>query len=579
MDLLIPRDQDTGQTMLSSPGAPVKGETRPSGADVGPVSPDVAHPGSLSPLSTFGNEWSSRRGYLSAAGGTVVITVLLYCAHRWVHYDEDADQSAMLYLPFVIAMAIYYGFRPAVVAALLSFAGWDFFFVRPQFSMLVYSIHDYVMLGTFLISALATGHLAAQVREEARRTAQRENETSELYQATNAISREVHADRLLPVLVEQVTRICGSPHCLVLRYNPDKVDVFLTAGAAGIESNASASRSPNLVAVNKMAEIVVQRDIYVGFGSSPQTWAKECNRVGVPVSEAAGLYVPLYVLGRTVGVMYVRYRQDGTPFSAQHERVVLHLANHAAVVIARLVMGEEAWRQARHNAVLDERNRLARDVHDSLSHMFTGIKFLLEAADRIAPSPNAFELVSRARQLAVDGTQEARRSVWALRATPEEADGGLPAAVRAIGDRLANAVPIQWEVLVTGSPRRLSHATEQDLLRTCQEAVGNAVRHAKADRVRILLDYEADGVVLSVVDDGRGFDAGQANAGSGFGLTSMRERCERIGAELDIKTEVGQGTCVRVRLPWTEENAASLVDSADANNGMIAPGDCEIRPL
>ncbi|MGO8673418.1 MAG: GAF domain-containing sensor histidine kinase [Capsulimonadaceae bacterium] len=413
----------------------------------------------------------------------------------------------------------------------------------------------YFLLGLLSIVALSMARLAARIREEARQTAQRENETAVLYQAIYSISREVHVDRLLPVLVEQVTGVCGATDCLVFRNDPDDEGLSLVAGMSGD------AEPPYYASVLTIAGIVLDRDICVGFGACQETWAAECRRAEIPMGDSAGLYVPLHVLGRIVGVMYVHYRGDGQPFCAQHERLILTLANHAAVVIARLAMGEEAQRQARNNAVLDERNRLARDVHDSLSHTFTGIKFLLEAADRVAPSPQALECMARARDLAIEGAQEARRSVWALRAAPLDEGGDLPGAIRAVGERFGTGLPARFEVSVTGAPRPLQPAVEEDILRTCQEAVGNAIRHARASCIQITLAYETDCVSMSVVDDGCGFDAECVSPGKGLGLTSMRDRCARIGAEFCISGERGRGTRVRVSLPIVRNEVMRLPQS------------------
>ena len=200
------------------------------------------------------------------------------------------------------------------------------------------------------------------------------------------------------------------------------------------------------------------------------------------------------------------------------------------------------------------RLHLAREIHDTLAQSFTGIVIQLEAAeDTLSAQPQATaQHLARARELARSGLGEARRSVWALRSQMlEEAD--LGAALQRLVAQMAPARAPIVRLQVQGAPHPLPPDTESELLRIAQEALGNALKHARAGRVDISLSYGQRQVVLVVADDGRGFDTGHSTGG--FGLTSMQERASRINALLDISSLPGKGAQVVCFAPLNQDNA------------------------
>jgi signal transduction histidine kinase len=211
---------------------------------------------------------------------------------------------------------------------------------------------------------------------------------------------------------------------------------------------------------------------------------------------------------------------------------------------------ERLMAQFRESAIVEERNRMACEIHDTLAQGFTGISIQLEAAaDILTASPEeARGHIERAHNLARESLGEARRSVWALRPTLLEGEG-LVAAVGQFIERIAAGTSIRIEPSVQGTPQPLPSQTEMHLLRICQEATVNALRHADASKIQILLIYGPSKVELCVLDNGRGFDPRACKNDHGFGLTSMRERAERIGAQLTIRSEPGVGTRVVATVP------------------------------
>jgi signal transduction histidine kinase len=211
--------------------------------------------------------------------------------------------------------------------------------------------------------------------------------------------------------------------------------------------------------------------------------------------------------------------------------------------------------QAREAGVLDERQRLAREIHDTLAQGLTGIITQLEAAEQARQDPNAWQKhVEQARALARENLTEARRSVQALR--PETLEGSRLAD--ALGEMAARwsesaSVPLRFET--TGHPKPLLVDLEVALFRVAQEALTNVRKHASASKVGVTLSYMEDVVLLDVRDNGIGFipesgvTGSRSAAGHGFGLHGMSQRLRRVGGKLDIESAPGTGTALSASVP------------------------------
>lgn len=203
------------------------------------------------------------------------------------------------------------------------------------------------------------------------------------------------------------------------------------------------------------------------------------------------------------------------------------------------------------SAVLAERNRMAREIHDHLAQGFTGVLLQMEAAEALLgrlqgdPKPVLTRL-EHARQLASDSLQEARRSVMALR--PRKPEGtDLLGAIRLLADRLLVGTDIRVDLAQSGRPRSLSEAMEEELLRMAQETLTNALRHGRARAIQVLLAWEGRRVRLSIQDDGRGFDPKAQSAG--YGMRSIRETLRRLRGRLDVESRPGAGARITITLP------------------------------
>ena len=221
--------------------------------------------------------------------------------------------------------------------------------------------------------------------------------------------------------------------------------------------------------------------------------------------------------------------------------------------------------EGRELAVLEERTRLAREIHDTLAQQLTGIVLQLEAAEAMQSrqqSERSRELIVAAREQARLALQEARRSVWNLRPMPLEA-AGLTAAVALEAERFGSRTGMAITVRNDAVPRHLALAPQSEVavFRILQEALANAGHHSNARLVEVDLRAVDGELLLTVSDDGSGFDTGDgvaASSAGGFGLVGMRERARLIGADLEVTSEPAHGTRISLRVPLDhQEEAAS----------------------
>ncbi|MGW4488463.1 sensor histidine kinase [Amycolatopsis sp. NPDC004368] len=206
--------------------------------------------------------------------------------------------------------------------------------------------------------------------------------------------------------------------------------------------------------------------------------------------------------------------------------------------------------QAREAGVLDERQRLSQEIHDTLAQGFTGIITQLEAAAQASENPAEWQRhLDTATALARENLTAARRSVHALRPEPLES-ATLPDALAEVARLWSERTAVPAGFSTTGTAEALHPEIEATLLRITQEALSNVARHARAGRVRLTLSYMGDEVTLDVVDDGVGFDPEHPPPSEGgFGLPGMRSRVQRLAGTLHVESEPGGGTAISVNLP------------------------------
>jgi DNA-binding NarL/FixJ family response regulator/signal transduction histidine kinase len=262
----------------------------------------------------------------------------------------------------------------------------------------------------------------------------------------------------------------------------------------------------------------------------------------------AELDVPIKVGGRVLGVLGIEsdkrdaFHEEAVPF-------IETLADQIAVAIENARLME----RARELAASDERNRLAREIHDTLAQSLIAVSMELDTIQaRLGDDPNRVGgLVSHARELAHRAVDEARHAIWSLRPVPLEHQSLSEALAAELASLEQGGGVEQADFSVQGDARPLASEVEAALFRIAQEALSNIRKHARARRARLLLTYGERSVRLLIEDDGCGFDpsAGATPGDGGFGLGSMQQRAALIGGDLEIDASPGWGTRIRIFVP------------------------------
>jgi signal transduction histidine kinase len=258
------------------------------------------------------------------------------------------------------------------------------------------------------------------------------------------------------------------------------------------------------------------------------------------------LLIPLNSKGQVSGMLSFRLIDD-RQFQEEELGIARALATQASLAIQLTQLA----RTARESAVLEERNRLAGEIHDSLAQSFAGISMQLSAASRAVKrkSEDALSYVERANELARFGLSEARRSALSLRSNLIE-EAGLIEALRKLTERsnIPGLITCSFQATRVDE-RAVPPEVQQDLLRIGQEAISNALRHAQPTEIRVRLCLNPRNLALKVTDNGSGLTKSRLiNEGQGFGFANMRARAKSLGATLEIRSKPGQGTSVIVRL-------------------------------
>ncbi|GAA2459511.1 sensor histidine kinase [Agromyces soli] len=283
---------------------------------------------------------------------------------------------------------------------------------------------------------------------------------------------------------------------------------------------------------------------------------------------AASIAVPLVIVTFAISVasttMHLGFEPGSIlgPFISAGVAIVIGLGYRAmaqetrerqALILDLMATREELAAASREAGTKAERERLAREIHDTVAQGLSSIQMLLHAAERDVQDDRTRERLELARETAAENLQETRRFIREL--TPAPLDGrGLPAALQRLVDS-ANAQAEQSGATVrasfstSGEPAPLPMAVEATLLRIAQGSLANVVGHARATHAELTLSFLGDEVALDVVDDGVGFDPRKAEAGDGFGLPAIRRRAERLGGTADVESAPGEGTAVVVRIP------------------------------
>ncbi len=228
------------------------------------------------------------------------------------------------------------------------------------------------------------------------------------------------------------------------------------------------------------------------------------------------------------------------------------LALVSLVVLVQRLRLKRAEREF--NAVLGERNRIAREIHDTLAQGYVGISVQLEVLAellRMSKVDAAAKHLDLTRGYVREGLADARQSIWALR-SQDSGETTLPVKLRRMVETEGNH-GLESTFSIFGAYRPLPADTEREILRVAQEAIHNVEKHAGAHNLSVQLEYRPQEIALEVRDDGQGFAAGETPAPGHYGLTGMHERAATIGGKLEVTSEAGSGTTVRLRVNARKE--------------------------
>jgi two-component system, NarL family, sensor kinase len=281
----------------------------------------------------------------------------------------------------------------------------------------------------------------------------------------------------------------------------------------------------------------------------------ECSRLRDATGDRQGLAfhasVPLVEGERLLGIMNVA-TSEWDLFTPQDLQILSAVGYQLATAIERTQLAEQATQVAR----VEERNRLAREVHDTLAQELAGIALQLEAADALLDSaPERARIrIQQALQRARESLAEVRRSVLDLRAGPLERQT-LETALQVLSRRFADETGIAVTTKIDLAGLRLPARSEEALYRVAQEALANVRRHAQASVVEIDLRVAGEWARLTIGDDGRGFnpDEKPAEPGHGFGLIGIQERARLLNGTMRISSCPGEGAQVEVSIPVSEQ--------------------------
>jgi signal transduction histidine kinase len=367
----------------------------------------------------------------------------------------------------------------------------------------------------------------------------------------DALAKETDPSRAMEHVLRTVTSLFGAHSCSVwLRDQVSGLMVFEFALEDGVFKTKDEAKlmaiSPSLAveAIPVWAEMfrikrpLVLEDIQI---KPDFPWRAHLLALGVITM----LAVPMVVAGQGEGLIGIRFTRK-REFSAQEQELAQVLANQAmlAIQMARLSG------QSRQSIIVEERNRFAREIHDTLAQGLTGVIAQLEAARGAISQKKTVRILDhleRAGELAREGLREARRSVQALRPSALE-EKPLAVALRDLIDRMTTGMTMKANLTLQGDARQLPPEWETNLLRIGQEVLTNAIRHANASQFDVVLTFGSDEVFVNFCDNGRGFDS--SNENGGFGIQGMRERVHGIGGKFLVQSAAGKGTTISVVLPW-----------------------------
>ena len=373
---------------------------------------------------------------------------------------------------------------------------------------------------------------------------QRNHELSILNTIARALNRSVELEQALQTGLSQVAELLGMHTGWVWLINEETGKTYLAA--AQNLPPALADRPRRMTGTCYCLDTYQEGDLE---GAANVNVVK-CSRLSGLVDGTDGLRyhasIPLYAHEKQLGVLNVA-STDWRELSPDDLRLLYTIGDLLSIAIERARL----FSRSAQLGIVEERNRLAREIHDTLAQGLTAVSLQLESADALleagADPQRARKAVRQALALTRANLEEARRSVLDLRAAPLEGRTLLKALEALVREwRSKSGIDLRFEAV--GEDRPLPVRIEAGVYRIAQEAITNIIRHSNARHATIELTLTPDQLQLEVEDDGQGFDLAQVPKDR-FGLTGMNERAKLLGGILCLESNPDDGTCLCVTLP------------------------------
>jgi signal transduction histidine kinase len=371
----------------------------------------------------------------------------------------------------------------------------------------------------------------------------REAELAALDEATRAIAGVLSVERVLQLIVDNVRRLVGARYAALGVLNEQhQIDPFMTSGLSRAERDRI---GPPPHGRGLLGLIIEEgRSIRV-----PEIEAHP-RRVGFPPNHPlmrSLLGVPVAVRGRVLGNLYLTDKEDGTAFTDEDQRLVELFAAHAGIAMENARLHEQEQRLA----ILEERQRIGRDLHDGVIQSIYAVGLMLDDALEIVPTDptGASQKVEHAIESINLTIRDIRNFIFGLRPEPLD-QAGLVEALAAMAEEFRVNTMIDISLEVNGpADFELPADDTMQLLHLTREALSNVARHARAGHAEIRLVADERALELAIVDDGVGFDPTARRGPGHMGLGNMRTRASELNGELQVESAVGRGTRVAVRVP------------------------------
>jgi len=408
-----------------------------------------------------------------------------------------------------------------------------------------------------------------QIEEQATTLKKQTWEKDILLRISQALSKAMSPDQVSRVASEEVGAAMGADRCAVLLAGPDRETLEVRAlffknhpGARRIIGRKfPAGESRHLKeSIGKGKTLVLHRPGRLpDIGRAKRYWLE----AGIKSTLAAGMF-----FGRTlVGVLSISFINEDRTFTRDESKLIQSVANQIAIAVENARLLEEVEKQGKNvrrlaaelmNAEENARKNIAQELHDHEGQMLLAMKMNLDRMQRdLSARPDhpeaTVELLADTRELLAQTIEEIRTLTFELR-PPVLEDFGLVPALKWLLNRFARRSGIQFSLSTKGKERRYSKEIEVALFRIAQEAVANASKHARATEVSVLVSHQASNILMSVRDNGIGFDAEKmmSSPRGGMGLLNIKERVSLLGGKLEIASRPRKGTTLNINIPSSE---------------------------